>query len=420
MERCTRRRARRSRSSTSCWSPSSSTTRRTPCRRSLTASLSARGGAPARRPLRRDVRRATRWWRSSSSLCVACHGFSALVTGRRGPDTATVLFDVGPSADVWLGNAARLDIDLSDIDVLFVSHWHGDHTGGIPTVVGAIAEARAEAGRAAAPGRRTPGSARPPRHPDAGRDVRDAAGRADVGGDRGRRRSDRQARGGRHAVADGFFLSSGDIPRVTSYETGLAGHVTWRDGQAAPDPEIHDERFLAARVRGRGTTVLSACSHAGIVNVALEALRLVPEEPIDLLLGGYHLAGRGRRGPDRRHRPGPGRPRVTTHRLARVTAPAGEPPRALATAFAPRGLRLLRRRDALPSGRVRLRPRAGRDRSATHPGSRSLRPWPPSPSPASATTGRGSCRLSPPRSTPTEPAGSAARWRGWRASSPAS
>jgi 7,8-dihydropterin-6-yl-methyl-4-(beta-D-ribofuranosyl)aminobenzene 5'-phosphate synthase len=37
--------------------------------------------------------------------------------------------------------------------------------------------------------------------------------------------------------------------------------------------------------------VLSACSHAGIVNVGLEALRQVPDEPVDLLLGGFHLAG---------------------------------------------------------------------------------------------------------------------------------
>lgn len=94
-----------------------------------------------------------------------------------------------------------------------------------------------------------------------------------------------------HAVAAGLFMSSGDIPRTTNYETGLEGHFTWRQGQAAPDPEIHDERFLAAQVRHRGTTVLSACSHAGIVNVALEALRLLPDRPIDLLLGGYHLAG---------------------------------------------------------------------------------------------------------------------------------
>ena len=38
-------------------------------------------------------------------------------------------------------------------------------------------------------------------------------------------------------------------------------------------------------------TVLSACSHAGIVNVGLAAGRVWPDEPIDLLLGGFHLAG---------------------------------------------------------------------------------------------------------------------------------
>ena len=37
--------------------------------------------------------------------------------------------------------------------------------------------------------------------------------------------------------------------------------------------------------------MLTACSHAGVVNVGLEARRLLPSQPIDLLLGGYHLAG---------------------------------------------------------------------------------------------------------------------------------
>ena len=50
-----------------------------------------------------------------------------------------------------------------------------------------------------------------------------------------------------HAVA-GLFLASGDIPRQTSYETGLAGHHTWRGDEVTLDPEIHDERFLAANV----------------------------------------------------------------------------------------------------------------------------------------------------------------------------
>jgi 7,8-dihydropterin-6-yl-methyl-4-(beta-D-ribofuranosyl)aminobenzene 5'-phosphate synthase len=40
-------------------------------------------------------------------------------------------------------------------------------------------------------------------------------------------------------------------------------------------------------------TVLSACSHAGIVNACLEAQRAFPSTPVDLVLGGYHLAGAG-------------------------------------------------------------------------------------------------------------------------------
>jgi 7,8-dihydropterin-6-yl-methyl-4-(beta-D-ribofuranosyl)aminobenzene 5'-phosphate synthase len=80
-------------------------------------------------------------------------------------------------------------------------------------------------------------------------------------------------------------------PRLPSYETGLAGHHSWRGDEVTFDPGIHDERFLAANVRGRGTTVLTACSHAGVVNVGHEAHRLIPDQPIDLLLGGNHLAG---------------------------------------------------------------------------------------------------------------------------------
>ena len=222
-------------------------------------------------------------------LCVACHGFSALATARHGDRTTTVLFDVGPYGDVWLANAERLAVDLSSIDVLFLSHWHWDHSGGIITVVAAIAEARHGAGR-------------PPLVVDVHPDRPDQRGiltpldifamlpaeptieAIETAGGHVHAHADV------HAVAE-LFLASGDIPRQTSYETGLPGHHTWRGDQVTLDPEIHDERFLAAHVRGRGTTVLTACSHAGVVNVGLEARRLLPDQPVDLLLGGYHLAG---------------------------------------------------------------------------------------------------------------------------------
>ncbi len=223
-------------------------------------------------------------------LCVACHGFSALATARAGDRSATALFDVGPYGDVWLSNAERLAVDLASIDVLFVSHWHWDHTGAIPTVVAAVTQARTAAGL-------------PPLLVDVHPDRPDQRGLLTALGKFAMLPEEPtfaaiEAAGGQivrhadaHPVAGGLFLASGDIPRTTSYETGLQEHHTWRGGRGASDPEIRDERFLAARVRGRGTTVFSACSHAGIVNVGLEARRLLPGTPVDLLLGGYHLAG---------------------------------------------------------------------------------------------------------------------------------
>jgi 7,8-dihydropterin-6-yl-methyl-4-(beta-D-ribofuranosyl)aminobenzene 5'-phosphate synthase len=222
-------------------------------------------------------------------LCVACHGLSVLVTGRGGDETRTVLFDVGPYPDVWLANAERLGVDLAGIELVFLSHWHADHSGGLPEVVGAIAEARDAAGLP------VPVVDLHPDRPDQ-RGVRLPTGVMaclpdeptfeaieDAGGVVHRH-------GEPHPVAD-LFVGSGLIDRVTDYETGLAGHHTRRGDTWTPDPLILDERFLAARVRGRGVSVLSACSHAGVVNACLGARALFPDEPMDTVLGGYHLAG---------------------------------------------------------------------------------------------------------------------------------
>ena len=209
-------------------------------------------------------------------LCVACHGFSALATARQGERTATVLFDVGPYGEVWLANAERLAVDLSSIEVLFLSHWHWDHSGGIPTVVAAIAAARHSAGRA-------------PLVVDVHPDRPDQRGVLTPVGTFAMLPAEPtidaiQAAGGHvvahahvHAVGGDLFLASGDIPRQTSYETGLPAHHSWRGEQVSLDPEIHDERFLTANVRGRGLAVFTACSHAGVVNVGLEMRRLLPD-----------------------------------------------------------------------------------------------------------------------------------------------
>src|SRR5215470_10688413 len=81
-------------------------------------------------------------------LCCACHGLSVLLTARRGGQTRRLLFDVGPYPALWLDNARRLDVDLSTIECIFLSHWHFDHSGGFPDVVAAISKARSAAGLA--------------------------------------------------------------------------------------------------------------------------------------------------------------------------------------------------------------------------------------------------------------------------------
>jgi 7,8-dihydropterin-6-yl-methyl-4-(beta-D-ribofuranosyl)aminobenzene 5'-phosphate synthase len=224
-------------------------------------------------------------------LCCACHGFSALITGRRDGRRHCMLFDAGPYPDLWLDNARRLAIDLASIERVFLSHWHFDHSGAFPNLIAAIAAARAAAGlprpvvdlhpdRPDQRGLLLPGGTMLllPQEP-----TFDAI--AAAGGEIAKRDDP-------HAVCGGFFFASGAIDRVTDYETGLVGHHSFRGEVCESDPLIMDERFVAACVRGRGVTVFSACSHAGIVNACLAAKAQFADRPIDLVLGGYHLAGK--------------------------------------------------------------------------------------------------------------------------------
>ena len=93
-------------------------------------------------------------------------------------------------------------------------------------------------------------------------------------------------------MCGGLVLAGGEIERVTEYETGLAGHHSTSNGVLVADPLILDERYLAAEVAGRGVTILSACSHAGVVNACLDAESGF-RSCVDVVLGGYHLAGPG-------------------------------------------------------------------------------------------------------------------------------
>jgi 7,8-dihydropterin-6-yl-methyl-4-(beta-D-ribofuranosyl)aminobenzene 5'-phosphate synthase len=94
-------------------------------------------------------------------------------------------------------------------------------------------------------------------------------------------------------LLDDMFYLSGEIPRVTTYEDGLPGHLmrASADGEWEPDPWLLDERFIAVHIKGKGIIVFSACSHAGIVNVLSHARDLFDPIPLYGVMGGFHLAG---------------------------------------------------------------------------------------------------------------------------------
>ena len=64
--------------------------------------------------------------RSNDSRLFTEHGLSILLETER----YRILLDTGAS-DVFIKNAELLDIDLSNVDFVFISHGHSDHAGGL-------------------------------------------------------------------------------------------------------------------------------------------------------------------------------------------------------------------------------------------------------------------------------------------------
>jgi 7,8-dihydropterin-6-yl-methyl-4-(beta-D-ribofuranosyl)aminobenzene 5'-phosphate synthase len=58
-------------------------------------------------------------------------GFSCLVE----VSDRKILFDTGAKSDILLANMASLGIAVDDIDEIFISHFHWDHTGGLAALL---------------------------------------------------------------------------------------------------------------------------------------------------------------------------------------------------------------------------------------------------------------------------------------------
>jgi 7,8-dihydropterin-6-yl-methyl-4-(beta-D-ribofuranosyl)aminobenzene 5'-phosphate synthase len=213
---------------------------------------------------------------------VAEHGFSALVTVRRGGTTHTMLFDTGISPDGLAINAERLGIDVEAIEAVVLSHGHLDHSGGFAGL------SRLRAGRS------LPLTVHPlvwshrrfaiPDQPTWELPTLSPAALESEGFTVIERRQP-------SLLLDGAVLITGEVDRTTEFEHGLPFHEARWDGSWEPDPLIVDEQALVVQVRGQGLVVLTGCGHAGAVNIARHALRLTGTDRLHAMLGGFHLTG---------------------------------------------------------------------------------------------------------------------------------
>lgn len=225
---------------------------------------------------------------SGRGTCCAHHGLSLLITTHVGSARRTLLFDAGPEAATFLRNTDILGVDFSAVEAVVLSHGHWDHAGGLVAAIEAVSKARRnEVDCFLHPGMFAErGLQRPNKEVLKFESVPDPAALADAGANVVSTREPQ-------FIAGNAFHVSGEIPRLTAYETGFPGHVRRADdGQSwEPDPLIMDERFVSVHVKDKGQFVFSACSHAGLVNVLTHARSVFPSIPLYGVVGGLHLAG---------------------------------------------------------------------------------------------------------------------------------
>lgn len=210
------------------------------------------------------------------------HGFSALVTVRRGSSTTRLLFDTGVSPDGMSRNAAELGLDLSDLQGVVLSHGHFDHAGGLS---GLAARGRGRLPMTVHPlvwtrRRLAVPSQVPLELPTVSRRALEDEGFAVI-----ERREP-------SLLVDRSVLITGEIDRTTEYERGMPPpHQAWDGEDWRHDPLVAEEQALVVHVRGRGLLVLTGCGHAGVVNTVRHAVRLTGVDRVCAVIGGFHLVG---------------------------------------------------------------------------------------------------------------------------------
>jgi len=189
-----------------------------------------------------------------------------------------ILFDAGQT-DIVSHNARMLDIDLSSMDAMVLSHGHYDHTGGLAAI------ARSKTGRE----RGVIAYAHPRAMEEKYARNADGTGRyiGMAADSRNALHTPFELRKTEAPIEIGEGLTvTGPIPRVTDFED--TGGPFFKDPECRHPDDLADDQ-AAFLETSAGTIVILGCAHAGIVNTLSYVTQLVPDRPIHTVIGGTHL-----------------------------------------------------------------------------------------------------------------------------------
>jgi 7,8-dihydropterin-6-yl-methyl-4-(beta-D-ribofuranosyl)aminobenzene 5'-phosphate synthase len=197
------------------------------------------------------------------------HGLSLYIEA----NSRKTLFDVGAS-ELFLENAKKLNVDISDVDYLIISHGHYDHGGGLKTFLRENMKAEVFLHRLAF--------------------EKYYALRSDdeleyIG-------LDEELKQNRQIVftSDRFFIIRGiqvfsNITGKESLPKSNNSLFMEHDGKIVQDTFAHEQNLI---IEEAGKTLLvTGCAHNGIVNI-LEHFHDLKGRMPDYVIGGFHLSSR--------------------------------------------------------------------------------------------------------------------------------